>query len=75
MRHGDEHHPQKSAVIISIGNMATIRMFVGLEEAGKVYADYTGNNDNNISIDEEGYGAFEVGPGSLSVWIENGREF
>lgn len=75
VRHGDEHHPQKSAVIISIGNMATIRMFVGLEEVGKVYSDYTGNNENNISIDEEGYGAFEVGPGSLSVWIENGREF
>lgn len=72
VRHGNENHPQKSAIIISIGKMATIKMFVGEDQAGKSYGDYTGNNNDTITIDEEGYGAFEVGPGSISVWIEEG---
>ena len=74
VRHGDENHPHKSATVISTGDMATIKMFVGEEEAGKEYSDYTENNENNIKIDDEGFGEFQVGPGSISVWIEDGIE-
>jgi alpha-amylase len=74
VRHGDENHPYKCAVIISTGDMTTINMFVGEEQSGKVYADYTGNNDGRVNIDDEGFGAFAVSPGSISVWIEDGIE-
>lgn len=70
VRHGNEKHPNKSAVIISIGDMDTIRMFVGKEEKGKIYHDYTGNNEDEVTIDKEGFGDFLVGPGSICVWIE-----
>ena len=74
VRHGDDIHPVKCAVIISVGDMKTLKMFVGPEENGKAYADYTGNNDKKIIIDTEGYGEFMVGPGSISVWIKDGLE-
>lgn len=72
VRHGDEEHPDKCAIIISIGDMNTIRMFVGKGETGSVYVDYTGNNVQKVNIDENGFGSFMVGPGSLSVWIRDG---
>lgn len=46
-------------------------MFVGLEESGKVYYDYLGNNEGKIVIDHEGFGDFLVAPGSISVWAED----
>ncbi|EGC83491.1 alpha-amylase [Anaerococcus hydrogenalis] len=56
------------AVLISIGDMAEKQMFVGEEEAGKVYIDLSGNNKNQVTIDEDGNGIFNVGPGSVSYW-------
>lgn len=58
------------AVLISIGDMAEKQMFVGEEEAGKTYIDLSGNNKNQVTIDEDGNGIFEVGPGSVSYWAE-----
>lgn len=75
VRHGNEDHPNKCAVIISIGDMDTIRMFMGEEQARKIYADYTGNNQEKVYIDDEGFGDFMVGPGSVSVWVEDGLDF
>ena len=56
------------AVLISIGDMAEKQMFVGEEEAGKTYVDLSGNNKNEVTIDENGNGIFNVGPGSVSYW-------
>lgn len=56
------------AVLISIGDMAEKQMFVGEEEAGKVYIDLSGKNKNQVTIDEDGNGMFNVGPGSVSYW-------
>ncbi|WP_058990976.1 alpha-amylase [Anaerococcus rubeinfantis] len=56
------------AVLISIGDMAEKQMFVGKEEAGKTYIDLSGNNKNQVTIDEDGNGIFNVGPGSVSYW-------
>ena len=56
------------AILISIGDMAEKQMFVGKEEAGKTYIDLSGNNKNQVTIDEDGNGMFNVGPGSVSYW-------
>lgn len=56
------------AVLISIGDMAEKQMFVGKEEAGKTYIDLSGKNKNEVTIDEDGNGMFNVGPGSVSYW-------
>lgn len=68
VRHGSEDHPGKLAVVISTGDSKTLRMFVGEDQAGKEYSDLTNGNTNKIVIDEEGYGNFEVGPGTLAAW-------
>jgi len=70
VRHGNEEHPGNLAVLISTGDAKTLRMHVGEEQAGKTYIEMTGEDDNEIEIDDEGYGAFEVGPGSLACWAE-----
>ncbi len=62
----------KCAVLISTGDMDEMRMFLGEEEKGKIYADYTGNNEGKIEIDKDGYGNFPVSPGSISIWAEDG---
>ncbi|WP_459129194.1 alpha-amylase [Guggenheimella bovis] len=70
VRMGTEEHPGRLAVVVSSGDMGTIRMFVGEDQAGKSYKDFTGNNTNEIVIDSEGYGDFEVGPSKVSAWGE-----
>lgn len=73
LRHGDQKHPHKCAVVISNKDKSKIKMFVGKNEANKIYADYIGNSDAKIKIDEEGYGLFEANPNSVSVWIEDNQ--
>lgn len=70
VRHGDEDHPGPLAVVLSTGEMKTLRMEVGKEHAGKLFIDLTGEQENEIEIDEEGFGDFEVGPGTLAAWAE-----
>lgn len=74
VRHGDQDHHDKCVVIISNGNMDTKRMFVGKDQSNEVYADYTGNNEGKVTIDDDGFGEFMVSPGSISVWIKDGIE-
>ena len=69
-RLGNQDHPGRLAVVISSGDMATLRMHVGQDQAGKVYHDLTGANPHQVVIDDEGWGAFEVGPGDVSCWAE-----
>ncbi len=70
VRHGDEEHPGALAVVISTGDMNQLRMHVGDEHAGKTFVELTGDNPNEITVDEEGYADFEVGPGTLTCWAE-----
>jgi len=70
VRHGDDEHPGSLAVVVSTGEMATLSMFVGEDQAGKTYIERTGENENEIEIDENGFGNFEVGPGTLTCWTE-----
>lgn len=69
-RSGDDEHPGSLAVVISSGDAATLRMNVGPDQAGKVYQDLTGASQAEITIDDEGFGNFEVGPGDMSCWAE-----
>lgn len=68
IKRGDETH-KPLAVLISIGDMAQKQMHVGEGEAGKHYVDLSGKNENEIVIDEEGNGLFEVGPGEVTYRV------
>ena len=45
------------------------KMLVGADKAMKHYYDFLGNEKGTITVDEEGYGYFPVGPSSVSVWV------
>ncbi|MBE0600266.1 MAG: alpha-amylase [Firmicutes bacterium] len=69
VRHGDETHPHKLAVVISTGDAATLTMAVGPQHAGKPYRDVSGKNEP-VVIDGEGNGAFTVAPGAVTYWTD-----
>ncbi len=68
VRHGDDSH-DPMAVVISTGDMGSLKMNIGKENAGKKYRELTGDNPNTIVIDEEGFGEFEVGIATLTCWV------
>ena len=72
LRHGNEEHPGKCAVVISIKEKKSIRMFLGEDQKGRMFSDFTGNCKDKVKIDDEGYGEFLAEPGSLSCWLEDG---
>lgn len=74
VRHGEDEHPNKLAVLISTGDASELRMEMGKEQAGRVFADYLGNNDAKITVDEEGFAVFPVSPGSVSAYAQEGLE-
>ncbi len=74
VRHGNDEHPGTLAVVISTGDMNELRMEVGKVHAGKIFVELTGDNPNEIVIDEEGFANFEVGPGTLTCWAEKFEE-
>lgn len=74
VRHGNDEHPGTLAVVISTGDMNELRMEVGKVHAGKTFVELTGDNPNEIVIDEEGFANFEVGLGTLTCWAEKLEE-
>lgn len=74
VRSGDEEHPGRLAVVISTGDVSTLRMNVGEDQAGKVYVELTGDNTNETTIDDDGFGDFEVGAGTMCCWAEKPAE-
>lgn len=71
-REGNEEHPYGMAVIMSNGDAGEKVMHVGTKYAGQTFADYTGNREEKVVIDEEGNGTFLVNGGSVSVWVQDG---
>ncbi|MDD7543892.1 MAG: alpha-amylase [Peptoniphilaceae bacterium] len=67
VRRGTDEHPHPLAVLISTGDMDHERLFVGEQEAGRVYKDWSGKNEE-IVIGDDGFGDFTVGPGSVTYW-------
>lgn len=71
-REGDEQHPYGMAVLMSNGDEGEKVMYVGKQYAGTIFADYSGNREEKITIDEEGKATFLVNGGSVSVWVKDG---
>lgn len=69
-RLGTEDHPNALAVVISNGDEGWKNMNVGSLNAGKVFIDYLGHHDAQITIDENGNADFPVRAGSVSCWVE-----
>lgn len=70
-REGDEEHLQSGlAVVISNAGTGEKKMYIGTKFAGKKFIDSLGNCEDEIVIDNEGYGIFKVKEKSTSVWVE-----
>ncbi len=70
-RQGDNEHIKSGlAVVISNSNDGEKRMYIGKENAGEEFIDALGNCEEEIIVDEEGYGNFKVKGKSCSIWIK-----
>lgn len=56
------------AVVISNKGSSEKRMCVGPAHVGKEWVDLTGNREDHIVINKEGWASFPVNAGSVSVW-------
>ncbi|OCA81564.1 alpha-amylase [Bacillus sp. FJAT-27225] len=56
------------AVIISNGDDGEKRMYVGEHRAGEVWLDLTGERQEEVTIEVDGWATFKVNGGSVSVW-------
>ncbi len=69
VRHGDEHHPDGCAVIMSNSTGGVKPMFIGTDYAGSVWYDKMGYMPD-VVIGDDGRGWFNVGDGSVSVYLK-----
>ena len=73
VRKGDRAHPEGMAVVMTLRNgEQCLRMDVGREAAGTVFADFLGNHDDRIIIEEDGCANFPVHGGRVSCWLQDG---
>lgn len=72
VRLGDDQYPHGLACIMSDGPGGEKQMNVGELNKGAVFADYTGNIQEKVTIDEEGNGLFRCNDGAMSIWIRDG---
>ena len=69
-REGDREHIKSGlAVLISNKFDAEKRMYIGTDFVGEKFIDAIGNCQEEVVIDNEGYGIFKVKAKSASVWI------
>lgn len=72
---GDVSHPNSGLAVIMTDNCGGCKqMNVGLNLAGSVLYDCTGNVKETVYIDQDGNGIFYVNGGSVSIWIKNVEE-
>lgn len=70
-REGDDEHLQSGlAVVISNGSAGEKTMYIGTQFAGSKFIDSLENCEDEVTINEEGYGIFKVNEKSTSVWVE-----
>ena len=70
-REGDEEHLKSGlAVVISNKGAGEKRMYMGKKYEGEKFIDSLGNCQDEIIIDNEGFGNFKVQEKSVSVWVE-----
>ena len=67
---GDSEHLSSGlAVIMTNGNYAEKKMYIGKNHVGEKFIDALGNNQEEIIIDSEGFGIFKANPKSVSIWV------
>ena len=66
----DNHYKSGMAVIISDKYDGSKRMYVGKNFAGDKFTDALGHREDEIIIDEDGFGNFVVNGGQVSVYIK-----
>ncbi len=71
VRMGDEVHPYGCAVVMSNGKGGKKSMNVGSINQRAIYADYTGNRTDKVTIDSNGNGVFPCNGGQVSVWVRD----
>lgn len=77
VRRGTEEHPNGLACVMSNADPGQIRMAVGTEHVGETWTDVLGWQQDEVQIDEEGYGLFPCNQTSVSIWVQKeaaGRE-
>lgn len=68
---GDEEHPGSGcAVVMSSKKEGRKKMEIGKQHAGKIFYDYLGNSNEQLKIQDDGWGEFSCGKGNLSVWVQ-----
>lgn len=74
-REGDEEHTKSGlAVVISNSYDGEKKMYIGMKYIGEKFIDALGNCEEEVTIDEEGYGIFKVKGKSASIWVETKRD-
>ncbi len=69
-RAGDEENPTVGlAVLMSNGEEGFKQMEIGKKFTGKIFIDALGKRNEEIIIDENGFGEFLCNGGSVSVWV------
>lgn len=58
------------AVLLNNGASGEKKMYIGLQHKDERFYDVTGNIQEEIKIDENGYGCFKVDGGSYSIYIK-----
>ncbi len=67
---GENTHMKSGlAVVISNRFDGEKRMYIGSQHVGEKFIDALGNCEDEIIIDEEGYGNFKVKGKSVSIWV------
>jgi len=69
----DEIDGSGCAVLLSNGDEGFKSMEIGKKFSGKTFVDCLGKRSEEVVINGDGWGEFQVSPGSVSVWIEKGR--
>ena len=66
---GDEAHPEPLAVVMSNSDAGWKDMEIGQLHAGRIFRDYLGHSQEEVVLDDAGWGSFPVQAGSVSAWI------
>ncbi|MET0636729.1 MAG: alpha-amylase [Chitinophagaceae bacterium] len=70
-REGDDDRPGSGcAVLLSNSDNGFKKMEIGVRHKGKKFVDLLGQQIAEITVDEQGWGEFLVGAGTVAVWVE-----
>lgn len=74
VRYGTHDRPAGCAVVISNAGPGEKRMHVGEMHAGEKWTDVLGWNQAEVVIGDDGFGTFQCGQCSVSVWVKDDAE-